>query len=177
MRPGEFLLLVRLTELVLSDSAPFAADDVSQEHLGAAHSRDFIHQRRWRTRRRRFRTDSAFLQTSDQPLQNSNNADVAHPIRAVPPLPRSAHETVPILKVEAHLVDEMIRNHAADRRRMLMVKKPRLKKYSVRRRNPCFTPRTFLHRFMPPLGCERRNCYSIVALESSRYTCVEPKEL
>jgi len=33
-----------------------------------------------------------------------NNADVAHPIRAVPPLPRSAQETAPILKVEAHLV-------------------------------------------------------------------------
>jgi len=33
-----------------------------------------------------------------------NNADVAHPIRAVPPLPRSAQEAAPILKVEAHLM-------------------------------------------------------------------------
>lgn len=89
------------------------------------------------------------LQTPDEPLLNSSSADVTHAVRPVAPPLRPAHETAPILKVEAHLPHELIWNNSTYRRSSSAVEEPRLEEKVIDRPVPRRTPRTFLHKASP----------------------------
>lgn len=108
---------------------PPTIHEIAEEYPRTADAGDLFHQPGRRTRRLLHMPP---LQTIDEPLSDSTDAYVTHPVGPVAASLRTADHTAPILEIEPHLAHEAIRNNASNRRRTSCVEEPRLEEKVVR---------------------------------------------